>query len=577
MLSAALLAAGLVPGMFLRGRLLSLSAAILASAWYLDRKHRRPPDESVDLFPGGAPRTGIVVMLAAVALVGFSWDRVPAVFHDTLAYHFAQPNLWLVTGRIAPETWSLHSWFPPGMSVLYGLGMAAAGEAAANDVNLVFGLALAAMAADLARRLWDAPTGAVAAGTVLTLPITVHALGIPAADLGHGVFVFGTVGAALLAFEREAPDRAGSRLRLASVLAAGAALTKYLGFVVPLAIGCAGLVAIDRGNPRRAIRFAFPAAAALAAWFVANALATGNPVAPVGASFASPRGLAPGGAAAFAEDARGGLPGPGDAVRLFPRLVAGSPEDDRLYPTPAWGWVPAILLPAWIVLRRDRRLTRVLASAGLLFGIWFATFRWERFLVAAGALVAVGCAAAAVALWRRGGPAKLLPVAAAVLAGLAALHAGQSVATFTGGAGVWLGRESPGEFVRRGFPLMEAFARANASLDRSSHRVLVVGDERHHRLDVPHAAPTGFNVHPLAARIAAGDAPAEAWAAIRRQGFTHVIVDAPRAERAASRYPSLRPLLAVPGGFASIWAPLGRPEAIVSGGPALIELPEDRR
>lgn len=576
-LAAALLAVGLVPGGFRRASLLVVATTILAAAWIVDRRRAASGVGAPDGFPAGPSGTWIVSMLGAAGLIGFSWDRVPAVFHDTLAYHFAQPNLWLATGRIAPEGWSLHSWFPPGMSVLYGLGLAVGGDAAANDVNLLFGLTLAAMAADLSRRLWDAPTGAIAAGAVLTLPITIHAVGIPAADLGHGVFVLGAVGGGLIASEDPHPVASERWHRSASILAAGAVLTKYLGFLIPLAAGAVVLLAVDRGRPRRALRFVLPSVAAIAAWLVANAVVTGNPVAPVGAGFLPVDGLAPGGAAAFVEDARGGLPTPDDAARLLPRLVAGSPEDDRLYPTPSWGWAPPLLLAGAILVGGDRRRLRVLALAGVLFAVWFVSFRWERFLVADSALVAIACAATAVAAWRRGGPTRLVPLAAALLAGLAAVRAGQSVASFTGGVGVWLGRESPDAFARRGLPLMDVFAQADATLDRSRDRVLLVGDERHHRLDIPHAAPTGFNLHPLAERFARGDTPATAWGALRRMGFTHAIVDPRRTERAAARYPSLRPLLDVPGGWPSIWAPLDSPEAVAAGRPFLAVVPGESR
>lgn len=566
---AILLVVGQIPGAFAFAPLAATTALCLIAVLSLVRFGRRSLRDEAAPFGPGAARRLTLVLLATTLVAGLAWDRVPSVFFDTLAYHYAQPGLWLVNGRIAPATWSLHSWFPPGMSVLYGIGLATAGEPAAADANLLVGLLLLAMTADLSRRLWGAPAAPVALVLLLCLPITIHALGIPAADLGHGMFAFGSLGAGLLAWK----ERDVSWLRRSSLLAAGALQTKWLGGIVPLALCVIVLLVLDRGRPRRAAAFAAAPLALIAPWLLANALVVGNPVAPALASILPTRGLAAGGAAAFRADARGGPPSLEDLRRLGPRLVTGDPDADAFYPTPAWGWVPVLLLPGGLLLvRKDPWARRVAGVALATFLVWLLAFRWERFLVATSALIATACAGLILGLWRKGGIMRALPLAALVLGGLAAERAVLSVLSFTGGEAVVLGKLSPRAFIERALPVERVFARADSILDPSAHRILLVGEDRHHRLAIPHAAPTVFNIHPLAQRLINGDTPGEASAALRALGFTHLIVDPAGALRSARRYPSLALFRERPELLDDYLRSLGDP-LVSEDGVSLFELP----
>jgi len=564
-----LLVVGQVPGGFAAAPLLAVTALGLVAVLVLARfgpQERR--DETAPPWTTVA-RWITLVILAVTLIAGLAWDRVPSVFFDTLAYHYAQPNLWLVGGRIVPATWSLHSWFPPGMSVLYGLGLATAGEPAAADANLLAGLLLLALTADLARRLWGSPAGPLALGLLLSLPITIHALAIPAADLGHGMFVFGSLGAGLLAWKERDP----SWLRRAALLAGGALQTKWLGALVPLGLFVVILLVLDRGRPRRAAVFAAAPLALMAPWFLANALVVGNPVAPALASILPPSGLAAGGVVAFQADAHGGLPGLDDLRSLGPRLVGGDADADAFYPTPAWGWLPVLLLPAGLLLLRgDVWARRVVYAVLATWGVWLLTFRWERFLVATSALIAAACAGLILGLWRQGGVVRALPLAGLLLGGLAAERAVLSILWFTGGEAVLLGKMDPRVFVERAIPVLRLFDKAGSILDPSAHCVLLVGEDRHHRLAIPHSAPSVFNRHPLAERLAAGDSPDQASAALRALGFTHLIVDPAGALRSAGRYPSLALFRERPDRLEDYVRALGEP-LVAEGGIGLYALP----
>ncbi len=540
LLTAAFVALGLIPGGFRAGTLVVATIMLWGAGGVLAW---RDPISRVAALRTAASR-GFVVLLSLVVAAALAWNRVPPLFYDSLAYHFACAELGLVEGHLRPYPWSLHSWFPPGMTALYGLGLAWGGHTLANDANTLMGVLLLVLVFDTGRRLGGESLGAAAAVLLAASPLVIHALGIPAADLGHGTLVFATL-AALLVLR----GHAGRRVELrAGVLCGGALLTKYLAFLAPFALGGLWYWARlwrERGATAATsgvMRFALPALLMVAPWLSANTILLGNPVAPALAGPLPPRGLFPGAAAVFRQEARGGLPDLDDLRALGGRLVWCDEEASRFYPTPAWGWLPLVLLPALVgSLAADRRSRAPALLALALFVLWLGSFRWERFLVGCTAFLALALAAGARWAWGRGAPGKVLVAAAAVVGVLGAILGVTNVLRFTGGVGVALGRESSQAFLERSFPTARLFACARARLPQEA-RVLFLGEMRHYGLGRPRAAPTGFNTHPLVEALSGAVSPAEAARALRRQGFTHLLLDPGRTQLGASRYPSLAPL-----------------------------------
>jgi len=559
-----LIAAFLTVGLFRfdRASIATLLGILLVATALHVRRDRVP--RFVPFVPDSTNRAtwiGIGLVLATIA-VGLAWNRVPVLFYDSLAYHFAQPELWLLEGRIAPYDWNLHSWFPPGMSVLYGIGLALGGEAWANDANLMLGAALALAAFDLARRSWGPWAGTLALASLLGTPQILFALSIPAADLAHGTFVAATLGALILS--RLEPGCGWARR--AAWIAAGALLTKYLGLLVPLGAGVlfAALNAPrDAGIARRfraAVGFCAPPLLLLLPWLIANWVAVGNPFAPILSTWLPVEGLAPGGDLAFTRDARGGLPGLTDVRALAPRLLG--PASLGIYPGSAWGWPFVVwIAAATLGATRDRLVRQALGIAAALFAIWFVTFRWERFLIPTTFFV---CVAFSGAVWLTARHARVwrLAAAAALIAGLAYVPASlASIARYSGGSAVFLGRESPADFLHRSWPQQRLVEHDSLVWDPGSDRVLLLGEMRHYRIPVPRSAPTGFNVHPFAIALERAVVVEQVHQALRRGGYTHLLVDLDWVERSARDYPSLRTLPESPEKLDDFLRSLGPPLA----------------
>lgn len=484
---------GTVPGLYRPRPLLLLVLALSALAMVARHRRRAAPRDR----PRPWPLAGVAVLIA-VATLGLIWSRVPSVFFDTLTYHFASPALWLIDGRAQPLAWSLHSWFPPGISLLYGVGLAVAGDTGANDLNLLAGLLLVGLGIDLGRRLFGDVAGVISGLLLATMPIVVHAVGIPAADLAHGMLGFGALAAWLLGRGATGEDATVWRQRSA-MFVAGAMLSKYLGWLFPAAV-LVVLVAVDAVRARAGARvivsrvavLVVPGLILLAPWLVLNQRVAGSPIAP---TFASTTALAPEAASAFRAAARGGLPKISDLRELGPHLVTGD-DEARFYPQPAWGWLPVALLPATLLWGfEDRRVRWLLVLAGVGLVVWFFTFRWERFLVAQTALLITGLAGALPVLWRRGAAQRAVVVVAVVAGALGFVNALYAVERFTAGSRVAFGGVRSAEFLAN-IPHEVVYREAGQRLDPRTTRVLVLGEHRHHRLALPHTAPGAYNRAP---------------------------------------------------------------------------------
>lgn len=210
---------------------------------------------------------------------------------DGLSYHLLYPTRWLQEGRIAPsELGAPHdqaTLYPAAGEALHAFAMAVVRSdlLVAPLMVLAAGLFGVAVAA-LARAAGAARPAAAAAGALAaTLP--------PLASRAASSYVEPLLDLALVAallFARraiEAPADAARYGALAGLAAGLAAGTKYVGLplAAALALALPLLLAAARRGARRAAVAAgsFFAAAAVAggAWYVRNAVLTGNPFFPV--------------------------------------------------------------------------------------------------------------------------------------------------------------------------------------------------------------------------------------------------------------------------------------------------------
>jgi hypothetical protein len=242
--------------------------------------------------------------------------------------------------------------------------------------------------------------------------------------------------------------RRGDRhaLVLAGLFAGGAAGMKYLGVLVALALGLAGVLALrPRLDARAVLSFAAPAIAMALPWYVKNAILTGNPLYPHVFG-----GLNPYAAAQLDQTRRDFGFGRSllDLVLLPFRLLGDAESFD------AGQWISPLFIlfaPLVFLLPAARRVALAAwAAVGLYVLAWFFATQQARFLVPAMPALALLAALGIIGLAQRGNAGRAvatISTAAALTVGLAA-----SLAYASQFAPVVVGRESKEDFLLENAP-----------------------------------------------------------------------------------------------------------------------------
>ena len=382
---------------------------------------------ALGLTRGGAPHPpwagGPVwpwVLLAAPALVQLLGITAPPVFYDTLGYHLAFPQRWLMAGGWIEFPRDAYSYYPSAVDILGTFGLAGVGGWGARAIGLAFSWIAALAAGELAGRLGGRRAAWWAAALLFLTPALLQTGPLAIADSGVAAWA----AAALLVLLRthEIP-RPRCAVALAGFLAGSAFAGKYIaGATVVLPLVAAALLAVE-GPIGRRLRVLPSLAAggtlAAAPWLLRNLLWTGDPLYPY---LAGLFGIPPVGMTLAGELAQNGTVASG----LFHHLVTTvmALPFRTFHPLQVGGvigpqWL-LLLIPAVLLVRGRRSWPLWAAAVTGLLG-WGALVQFGRFLLPVLVPLAalLGTAAARLTVPRR--PRD--PVAAAVLVLLATVLA----------------------------------------------------------------------------------------------------------------------------------------------------------
>jgi len=460
----------------------------------------------------------------------------PTVFYDTLVYHFAIPNLYLLRGGVEHLPNLVYSNFPLHAEMLYLLGLQLGGPRLAGLMNFGFTILTAAALAALVRRLANPAAGRAAAALFLLAPpvlLTVR---------------FGTVEVLLaLSFTFEVwclhrwREGGGRGWAAAAGLFAGWCFaTKYAGGIFAILPPLVFFIEDTAGMGRRASRAAPPlaAAAAVAAlpWLVKNLVFTGNPVFPAlyglfgGKDWSTARG------SALLVDAQASWK-VAASVGEFARL----PVDLMLHPerfgaaaTSGWFW-PVTLAAVVVALTapRDRAVVRLSAILAGYLLIWGASFWLARLLIPA---MAIGAALIAIALHRLSparlaGPGTFLVAIAVWSAAVLAFDAPTRRSLLPA-----LGLQASDDYLARMISSHRAVQFINDRLPPEA-RVLVIGESRVARLRRDHLHASALDPAPLAVLVGEARDAAGVESGLARARITHLLVNNRELERIERSYP----------------------------------------
>lgn len=478
-----------------------------------------------------------VWVLTAAALAAWAFALSPTVFYDTLVYHFAVPNLYLLRGAVVPLPNLVYSNFPLQAEMIYLLGLQMGGERLAGLVSSGFAILAAAALAALVRRLAHPAAGRTAAALFLLAPPVLLSVR------------FGTVETLLaLFFTLEVwclhrwRDGAGRGWAVAAGLFAGWCFsTKYAGglfaLLPPLVYLAEDAARTGRLAVRDALALAGSAIVAALPWLVKNAVFTGgNPVFPAFYGFLGGNDWsAARGAVVLADSHASWLvaTSPIDFARLPLDLVL-HPERFGAAAASAWIWpVTLAAVVAALAAPRDRAAIRLSAILAGYLLIWGASFWLARLLIPA---MAIGFALAAIAL-HRSLPGRTV-VRGALLAALALWTAAVLMldAPTRNSLAPALGLQEADAYLAGMISSHPAVRFINDRLPPEA-RVLVIGEARVARLRRDHLHGSPYDPAPLGDLVGADRTVDGLASGLSRAGFTHLLVNNRELARVERDYP----------------------------------------
>ena len=158
------------------------------------------------------PSATLIVILAVLLVMA-----VAACFQapgphawDALAYHLADPKVFLQQHRIAILPTEHHSNFPFTMEMLFTIGLALDGYAAANLFHLLTAVLLVQGMISFCTRFFSRLAGLLAAVVLATTPLVLWEATIAYIDLALALYVFLAAYLIILAVRAECPTVDGA-------------------------------------------------------------------------------------------------------------------------------------------------------------------------------------------------------------------------------------------------------------------------------------------------------------------------------------------------------------------------------
>jgi len=487
---------------------------------------------------------GLLVVMGAIFLAG---DLSPEVFYDSLHYHLAVPNLYLIDHRISDQPNLAFSSFVMTANLMWGFGLTVGSEITAKVLHGATALLLILSFIAFEQRYLIRGAGVLGAVFFLSIPL----VGMNVTTAGIEVAVSALQFLAIYTLIRALADAheepaAGQWLRLAGVFTGLTASCKYTCLpAIPLA--CLIIVWWKRRGEaqewKKIVRyvalFAIPAVLIVVPYFARNVVFHRNPVYPFAGTFWGEPRLTPESWQTITNE---------DRARRFEdftsaRSLAGIaryPWSITMYGRTSQDFVGPLLLgllPITFFARPPGKAYGLLARYCLgLCAVWFLTTSIPRFampmLAIASLVVASALLSTCAGFWQR---AVLLLCFVVIATNL------YFTLFFNANSENWrvlFGQLSERDYLADAHPTYpapsyEAFEWMNQHLPVGS-KVLVAGDSRTLYTRVPVVPSSIYNTQmivEIARQAHTGDDMARL---LREQGITHIFINFAEAVRTES-------------------------------------------
>jgi hypothetical protein len=227
----------------------------------------------------------MVCALAGILIIEVILCLMPPVSRDALIHHLAIPKLWIRHGGFYETPWTVFSYFPMNVDLLYLIPLLLGNDRVPAFIHLLFGWGTGYLVyrylKDQAGKIWGLLGLLVFVSTPMVIRLSLTAY----VDLG---MIFFTTASVLSYLRwRDGGYEDAKWLLLAAVCMGLAAGTKYNALISWLFLGGAVcfLYARDTGKQLQAIRwgliFSLVALATVSPWLVKNIVLKGNPIYPL--------------------------------------------------------------------------------------------------------------------------------------------------------------------------------------------------------------------------------------------------------------------------------------------------------
>ncbi len=209
----------------------------------------------------------------------FLFSLAPALFYDSIEYHLAIPNYYILKGKITYMEGNVFSNMPLYLYMLYLFGILIKNEILASLLNFLMGITLTLSLITFSKRFLFPNYSFISSLSLLSLPLTSFLMSTPIVELPLSLFLMLSF-YSLLLFIR---TQKNGWLLITGIFAGFSAGMKYQGLFIFLLIPVVLLIFERRINENiRAIIIIFSISILVSLpWFLKNFIYTGNPFYPM--------------------------------------------------------------------------------------------------------------------------------------------------------------------------------------------------------------------------------------------------------------------------------------------------------
>jgi len=472
-----------------------------------------------------------ILIIVPVVLLNLLWAVAPEIQYDASNYHLAVPRIYLANSGFVNLQYFFHSYFFRFVEMLFTLGLALSGPAAAKFMSFGFGLIATCCVFVLGKLVFDTGTGAWAAALFYTTPIVSWLSGTADNDLAVAMFLT----AALIAFLkfRESEEGVGA-LYIAALLAGATIATKVDG-----AFGLVLLAAVVFWRYPKTKTMTVCAILFLVVslpWYAMTFYWTGNPVFPLLNGFFKSPLWAIENRVMNARDFGIGT-GFDSLARLPFRLIFDTSRFGEAAPRGTAGIALLLAFPFTVMLWRNRNKGAVflIATSLIYMLLWAYSFQYLRYYTQILPVICV-LAAATIFYFRT-----TVWLAVALVLQFAAVPPQFWNIPERFPITVALGQETREHFMQRTLTPYNAVQYLN-SVTKAEDRVLgVEADQMRFYLNAPMESLVESTRNSALDKTRAMPANSELADTLRQAGFVYILTSRSALAAQASWYPYLQP------------------------------------